>query len=86
VENALRHGLEPQIQGGEILIRAEERPGGYCIQVADTGRGFSKETTGGLGLANVRERLEALFPGKARLVLEENQPSGLKVTLEILHE
>lgn len=85
VENALRHGLEPRIEGGEILIQAEERPGGFRLQVADTGAGFSGEAAGGLGLANVRERLGTLYEGKARLVLEDNQPSGLKITLEIPH-
>lgn len=85
VENALRHGLEPRIEGGEVRIRVRERNGGYTIEVADTGAGFSVAAADGLGLANVRERLETLYEGKARLFLEDNRPTGLKVTLEIPH-
>ncbi|MEW6664923.1 MAG: histidine kinase [Thermodesulfobacteriota bacterium] len=86
VENALRHGLEPRIEGGEILVQVEDPGDRYRLIVADTGLGLQEDGTAGVGLANVRERLEALFHGKGRLVLEDNQPFGLKVTLEIPHE
>jgi len=86
VENALKHGLEPRVEGGDIVIKGEDLSDGYRLVVADTGSGLSEEGIGGIGLANVRERLEALFNGKARLILEENRPSGLKVTMEIPHE
>jgi sensor histidine kinase YesM len=86
VENAVKHGLEPRIEGGDILIRAEDKTDGYCLVVTDTGAGMSEECLTGVGLTNVRERLEALFHGKARLILEENQPTGLKATLEIPHD
>ena len=86
VENALKHGIEPKIEGGEILIKAEDQDGCYRLVVGDTGSGLSEDSVAGLGLTNVRERLAALFNGKARLLLEENQPSGLKVTMEIPHE
>jgi LytS/YehU family sensor histidine kinase len=83
VENALKHGLEPRVEGGDIVIKVEDYADGYRLTVVDTGSGLSEEAIGGIGLANVKERLEALFNGKARLTLEENQPSGLKVTMEI---
>jgi sensor histidine kinase YesM len=86
VENALKHGIEPKIEGGEIQIKAEDQGGCYRLVVGDTGSGLSEDSVAGLGLTNVRERLAALFNGKARLLLEENQPSGLKVTMEIPHE
>jgi LytS/YehU family sensor histidine kinase len=86
VENALKHGLEPRIEGGDILIQAEGTAEGYRVVVADTGSGLSDESTAGVGLTNVRERLKALFHGEARLILEENQPTGLKAILEIPHE
>ena len=86
VENALKHGIEPKIEGGEILIKAEDQGGCYRLVVGDTGSGLSEDSVAGIGLTNVRERLSALFNGKARLLLEENQPSGLKVTMEIPHE
>jgi sensor histidine kinase YesM len=86
VENAIKHGIEPKIEGGEILIKAEDQGGCYRLVVGDTGSGLSEDSVAGLGLTNVRERLAALFNGKARLLLEDNHPSGLKVTMEICHE
>jgi LytS/YehU family sensor histidine kinase len=86
VENAVKHGLEPSIEGGDIVIRAEETPDGCRIVVADTGSGLVDTSTAGVGLTNIRERLETLFHGKARLILEENQSYGLRATLEIPHE
>lgn len=86
VENAVKHGLENKMEGGEILITAEHKAGGCRLVVADTGSGLSGDTISGIGLANVRERLDALYSGKARFLLEENHPSGLKVTMEIPHE
>jgi len=86
VENAIKHGLEPKITGGEIGIRAEEIRGGLRLTVSDTGMGLNGDTEPGVGLTNVRERLEALYDGKGHLFLEENRPSGLKVTIEIPHE
>jgi sensor histidine kinase YesM len=86
VENAVKHGLETKIEGGEILIKAEAQDGCYRLVVADTGLGLQDDAISGIGLANVKERLEALYEGKARLILEDNRPSGLKVTMEIPHE
>jgi sensor histidine kinase YesM len=86
VENAIKHGLEPKVEGGEIFIRVEEDTDCYRVSVSDTGAGLTEEATAGIGLANVRERLEALFHGKGRMILEENEPSGLKVTMEIPDE
>jgi sensor histidine kinase YesM len=86
VENAVKHGLENKVEGGEILVKVEDRADGYRLVVADTGSGLHEETVLGIGLSNVRERLQALFDGKGRLILEDNHPSGLKVTMEIPHE
>jgi sensor histidine kinase YesM len=86
VENAVKHGLERKVEGGEILVRVEEDTACHRLIVADTGCGLLKDSVTGVGLANVRERLEALYDGKGKLILEDNQPSGLKVTLEIPHE
>jgi len=87
VENAIKHGLEPKVKGGAISISVEEESGRLRLVVADTGSGFSEYASEeGVGLANVRERLQALYNGKARLILEENQPSGLKAIMEIPHE
>jgi sensor histidine kinase YesM len=86
VENAVKHGIEPKISGGEINIGAVETSGLLRLSIVDTGCGINGNVKGGIGLANVEERLAVLYNGKARLILEENQPSGLKVTIEIPHE
>jgi sensor histidine kinase YesM len=86
VENAVKHGLEPQIDGGAISIRVDAGSESLRLVVADTGCGLAEDAGTGIGLANVRERLEALYNGKGRLTLEENRPSGLKVTMVIPYE
>lgn len=85
VENAVKHGLEPKIEGGEISIRVAEKENCLILSIADTGTGFHEGPGGGVGLANVRDRLELLYDGRGRLVLEDNEPSGLKATIEIPH-
>jgi len=86
VENAVKHGLEPKVEGGEILIKAEEQNGILRLAVVDTGRGISGDYHSGLGLANVRERLGSLYDNRASFILEANQPCGVKATIEVPHE
>jgi sensor histidine kinase YesM len=73
VENAIAHGVEPNVAGGHIRVSARSADGGLELLVSDTGRGLDagpgKPGTG-LGLANVRERLQALYGGRASLSLE----------------
>ena len=83
VENAIKHGLEPRIEGGEISFRAEEEGGILRFEISDTGLGFNEDGEIGVGLSNVKERLQSLYGDKGRLILEENQPSGLKAIIEI---
>ena len=87
VENAISHGLEPKVEGGEIVISARLLGDGVCVQVSDTGAGLSDTGTashkpgGGVGLSNLRERLRGLYGGAARVELLENQPCGMTVRL-----
>jgi sensor histidine kinase YesM len=84
VENAVKHGLEPSIDGGEVTVAAERAGGTIRIQVIDSGVGI-RETTGGsgIGLDNVRRRLAIMYGDAGRLVIEESNPSGVKVVIEI---
>jgi hypothetical protein len=85
VENAIKHGLEPKAEGGSLTLSADIANGNLRVTVADTGLGFgvgSRPGTG-VGLANVRERLAALYGGRARLVVETNTPSGTIATIEV---
>lgn len=83
VENAIKHGLEPKIDGGTITLRAVREGDMLKLSVIDSGIGFTGATSGGIGLKNVRERIEKLFDGKGSMVIEENQPTGTKVQLTI---
>jgi Histidine kinase len=85
VENAIKHGLEPKPEGGEILIKAEIVHGKLNIVVADTGLGFGKAATAGtgVGLANIRERLQLLYGREASVAVTENKPSGTVVTIAV---
>jgi len=83
VENTIKHGLEPKVEGGEIVIRAAQENNILKIEVTDTGLGFSDLDKPGLGIANVRERLGLLFGEKGRLIIEENNPHGVRATIEM---
>jgi hypothetical protein len=80
VENAIMHGIEPKLEGGEIVVRARIENALLCVEVADTGLGLRvapPRPGGGLGLANLRERLGQLFGPGARLELIENPAGGV---------
>jgi hypothetical protein len=85
VENAIKHGLEPKPEGGELSIKAEIVHGKLAVTVADTGLGFGKAATAGtgVGLANIRERLALLYGDKATLSVGEKQPSGTVVKITV---
>jgi hypothetical protein len=85
VENSIKHGLEPKPEGGSLTISADIANGRLRVTVADTGLGFAvaDQPGTGVGLANVRERLAALYGGAARLGIEANSPAGTIVTIEV---
>jgi len=88
VENAIKHALEPKPEGGSITVTADIANGNLRVTVADTGLGFGaagKPGTG-VGLANVRERLAALYSGRAGFTIEANSPSGTIATIEVPYE
>jgi PAS domain S-box-containing protein len=84
VENAIKHGIEPKVEGGSVVIKAEKMDGLLRISVSDTGLGFSDQMNAqGLGLENVKARLQALYNVNASLVLEENIPCGATAIIEV---
>ncbi|QJR16782.1 histidine kinase [Usitatibacter palustris] len=83
VENAIKHGLEPQREGGNVRITAERVEGKLRLIVADTGKGFAEAIGSGVGLTNIRERLAALYGDAAKLTMEANEPQGVVATLEV---
>jgi len=85
VENAVTHGLEPQAAGGNVRIAARQDGDRLLVTVTDTGSGLAAESRPGqgVGLANVRERLAALFGARGRFTLEDAEPHGARATIEI---
>ena len=83
VENAIKHGLEPQREGGNVRIGATLEGDRLKLVVADTGRGFAEVVGAGVGLANIRERLAALYGANAKLELVANEPHGVVATIEV---
>jgi signal transduction histidine kinase len=79
VENALKHGIQAAVAGGRVELIAKRSEQHVQLTVTDTGPGFgaTSATQGtGIGLANVRDRLAALYGGRASLTLIENVPHG----------
>jgi PAS domain S-box-containing protein len=84
VENAIKHGIEPKVEGGSVAIKAEKLDGLLRLSVSDTGLGFSDPMNAhGLGLENVKARLQALYNVNASLILEENTPCGATAIIEV---
>ena len=82
VENAIRHGIDPALAGGAIVIGAAAPSASTLhLWVADTGVGMSDKAAPGLGLSNLESRLKAFFGPSARLELSEVAPHGLRVDL-----
>lgn len=86
VENAIKHGLTPQPDGGRIDVKARVVDGQLRVSVADTGQGFTRWHGHGTGLANTRARLESYFGEKARLSLAINVPRGVVAMLTLPYE
>jgi LytS/YehU family sensor histidine kinase len=83
-ENAVKHGIEPASEGGEIVLHARRAGESLDISLVDTGVGLAHAPTGqGLGLANIRERLALLHGDKATLELAENAPRGFVAHLRV---
>jgi len=86
VENAIKHGLEPQPEGGKLEISAEVADGQLAVHVLDTGVGFMPTAEAGVGLANVRERLQALYKGRAELIITVPPAGGTCATIKVPYE
>jgi len=78
VENAIKHGLEPQVDGGAIHISARQHSTPLVLEVADTGVGLSANPTPGFGLAQVRERLQTHYGPQATLEVIAGSAGGTR--------
>ena len=83
VENAIKHGIAPSPTGGAVRIVARRQGDHIEIAVVDSGVGFSGESGSGTGLANVRARLQALYPAGAACRITANEDRGVTAMLVI---
>jgi len=86
VENAIRHGLEPKVEGGEIVVRARRDGDVLTIEVCDTGVGLEAAPPSdgsGFGVAQVRERLTAVHGARGALALAADTPCGTRATVSL---
>ena len=83
IENAIKHGLEPKIEGGRIDVSARLDGGIMQVNVRDNGAGFNMHADEGVGLANIRERLRLLYDNRAELVIEAPLDGGAIAAIRV---
>ena len=90
IENSIKHGLEPRINGGTVTLRSRLQGNRVLIEVEDDGVGIQARqasklprTGAGVGMNNVRERLEVLYGRDARFTVVSNPGRGTLVSIEI---
>ena len=89
IENAIHHGLEPQIEGGLLVLRARIDDQGLCIEIDDDGIGLAAAQLrprrgNGVALNNIRERLRAAYGPEASLELQARaNEQGTRVRLSL---
>lgn len=80
VENAVRHGVGPKPDGGCVTVSTAEGPDEWVVTVADDGVGFAEGAVEGVGLGNVRSRLDLLCGGTLDV---QSGPAGTRVSMHI---
>ena len=90
IENSIKHGLEPRLNGGTVTLRSKLDGNRVLIEVADDGVGMSsrpasalRRTGAGIGMKNVQERLEVLYGDQASFTVVSNPGRGTLVSIEI---
>jgi two-component system, LytTR family, sensor kinase len=88
VENAVKHGIAPRRGPGLVRVVARIEGDALLLEVSDDGAGFSRPTSGampgtGVGLANLRARLEGLHPGRHEIITGPAEGRGARVRIRL---
>jgi two-component system LytT family sensor kinase len=88
VENALRHGIAPKIEGGTITLRSRRGGGRLIVEIADDGVGISGNKPsahqgGGIGISNVQERLKVVYGQDYTMKIDSQPGKGTCIRIEI---
>jgi two-component system, LytTR family, sensor kinase len=91
VENSIKHGLAPKIEGGSIYLRSRLADSRLIIEVEDDGVGMGAaqlEESGswmgmGIGMANISERLQVLYGGTGRMTIDSHEGKGTLVRIRL---
>jgi hypothetical protein len=84
VENAVKHGLEPKIDGGRVDVTAELIGGNVVVRISDSGLGLGNSSTKGtgVGLSHVLARVAATYGAKGSVKIE-NRSDGVTATVTL---
>jgi two-component system LytT family sensor kinase len=91
VENSIKHGLSPKVEGGSIFLRSRVADSQVVIEVEDDGVGMQApravENTDwhgtGIGMANISERLQVLYGDTARMTVDSHEGKGTLVRIRL---
>ncbi|MGH9778676.1 MAG: sensor histidine kinase, partial [Candidatus Acidiferrales bacterium] len=88
VENSVRHGLAPRLEGGEIRLRTARVNGRVVINLEDNGIGITPERipeiySSGIGISNVNERLKVLYGQDFTLKIDSEPGRGTSIRIEL---
>jgi anti-sigma regulatory factor (Ser/Thr protein kinase) len=90
IENAMKYAITPSEDGGTLRISARVQHNTLIVQISDSGPGLGNGNNGqkscGVGLKNTRERLQQLYGDGQAFTLAPNEPSGLRITINIPYE
>lgn len=90
IENAIKYAITPSEEGGTLRISARVQHKTLVLQVSDSGPGLGNADNGqkssGVGLKNTRERLQQLYGDAQAFTLAPNEPTGLRITINIPYE
>ncbi|MFZ0523119.1 MAG: histidine kinase [Candidatus Acidiferrales bacterium] len=88
VENSIKHGLAPKLEGGQIHLRTRQVDGRLLIEISDNGMGIPSERLadvygGGIGISNVHERLRLLYGDQFKMDIRSQEGQGTLIHIEI---